>query len=57
MAGVITREVIDNDLMAFVRFMCIFIFIRANEESALKAKRLKAAWSGKRMKAAEKPLT
>jgi DNA invertase Pin-like site-specific DNA recombinase len=52
---VYTREALDSDPMALI--MSILIFIRANEESAMKAKRLKAAWTGKRMKAAEKPLT
>lgn len=35
----------------------LFVMIRANEESATKSRRLKAAWQGKRARAAEKPLT
>lgn len=35
----------------------LFVMVRANEESETKARRLKAAWSGKRKQAAHKPLT
>jgi DNA invertase Pin-like site-specific DNA recombinase len=35
----------------------LFVMIRANEESATKARRLKAAWEGKRLRAKERPLT
>ncbi|TCZ55429.1 recombinase family protein [Roseicella aquatilis] len=35
----------------------LFVMVRAHEESATKARRLKAAWVGKRAKAQEKPLT
>lgn len=37
--------------------MAILHFTRANEESATKGRRLKAAWEGKRETASEKPLT
>jgi DNA invertase Pin-like site-specific DNA recombinase len=52
---VYTREALDMDPTALL--MSIVIFIRANEESATKAKRLKAAWVGKRMRALERPTT
>jgi hypothetical protein len=35
----------------------LFVMIRANEESATKSRRLKAAWEGKRARAAQRPLT
>jgi DNA invertase Pin-like site-specific DNA recombinase len=35
----------------------LFVMIRANEESATKSRRLKAAWVGKRQRAAERVLT
>jgi DNA invertase Pin-like site-specific DNA recombinase len=35
----------------------LFVMIRANEESATKARRVRAAWSTKRQNAATKPLT
>jgi DNA invertase Pin-like site-specific DNA recombinase len=35
----------------------LLTMMRANEESAMKARRLKAAWQGKRAKATERPLT
>jgi DNA invertase Pin-like site-specific DNA recombinase len=50
-----SKEALDNDPMALL--MAILTFIRANEESAVKASRLQAAWKAKRAKAAEKPLT
>jgi DNA invertase Pin-like site-specific DNA recombinase len=50
-----TRANLDDDPMALM--MALMIFIRANEESATKARRVKAAWSGKVEKAADKPLT
>ncbi|NGM21934.1 recombinase family protein [Roseomonas stagni] len=46
---------LDNDPMSLL--LALLTFIRANEESATKAKRLRAAWEGKRLKAADKPLT
>lgn len=51
-----TREALDSDPMSLI--MSLLIFIRSNEESAMKSRRLKAAWVGKRLKVAEgKPLT
>jgi DNA invertase Pin-like site-specific DNA recombinase len=38
-------------------FVSLGIMMRANEESAIKAKRLKASWDNKRRNAARKPLT
>jgi DNA invertase Pin-like site-specific DNA recombinase len=35
----------------------LFVMIRANEESETKAKRLRAAWVGKRQRVSERPLT
>lgn len=35
----------------------LFVMVRANEESETKARRLKAAWTGKRKLALQKPLT
>jgi DNA invertase Pin-like site-specific DNA recombinase len=49
------RHTLDNDPMALM--IVILTFVRANEESATKGRRLKAAWEGKRIKAADKPLT
>lgn len=46
---------LDDDPMSLM--IALLTFIRANEESAMKARRLKAAWVGKRLKAADKPLT
>ena len=48
-------ESLDDDPMSLM--IALLTFIRANEESAMKARRLKAAWVGKRLKAADKPLT
>lgn len=50
-----TVEILDTDPMALT--MALLVFIRANEESASKSMRLKAAWSAKRAKADKKPLT
>lgn len=44
-----TREALDSDPMALI--MSILTFLRANEESAMKAKRVREAWVGKRAKA------
>ncbi len=52
---VYTSDVLDDDPMALM--YAFMVAIRANEESAMKARRLKAAWQGKRLKAAEAPLT
>jgi DNA invertase Pin-like site-specific DNA recombinase len=41
-----TREALDNDPMSLI--MSLLVFIRANEESVMKSRRLKAAWVGKR---------
>jgi DNA invertase Pin-like site-specific DNA recombinase len=48
-------EALDNDPMSLM--IALLIFIRANEESETKSRRLKAAWSQKRANASEKPLT
>src|SRR5262249_3377567 len=50
-----TREALDQDPTALL--MSILIFMRAHEESQMKARRLKAAWTGKRQMLAERPLT
>ena len=50
-----TAESLDNDPSALI--MSILIFMRANEESATKARRLKSAWENKRATAAAKPMT
>lgn len=49
------RDALDRDPMALL--LALLTFIRANEESETKSRRLRAAWIGKRAKAAEKPLT
>lgn len=43
-----TREALDSDPMALI--MSLLVFIRANEESVMKSRRLKSAWVGKRLK-------
>lgn len=50
-----TKENLDNDPMSLI--MALLTFIRANEESATKARRLKAVWENKRANAKERPLT
>lgn len=50
-----TQESLDNDPTSLL--MSILIFMRANDESATKARRLKAAWVGKRLVAGDKPIT
>lgn len=45
-----SQELLDNDPMAFI--MVVLLFQRAHEESATKAKRLRAAWEGKRQQIA-----
>lgn len=52
---VYTTENLDNDPIGLI--LAIMLFMRANEESATKARRLKAAWVGKRLTARTKPLT
>lgn len=49
------RRALDDDPTAFL--VAFLVAIRANEESATKQRRLKSAWSAKRAKIAEKPLT
>lgn len=52
-----TREALDTDPMSLI--MSLLVFIRSNEESLMKSKRLKSSWVGKRLKLAESgtPLT
>lgn len=45
-----SQELLDNDPAAFI--MVVLLFQRAHEESATKAKRLRAAWEGKRQRIA-----
>lgn len=50
-----TSENLDEDPMSLLT--AIIMFMRANEESSTKARRLKESWKGKRLKVKEKPLT
>jgi DNA invertase Pin-like site-specific DNA recombinase len=50
-----TAEKLDSDPMSFL--MSFLIFIRANEESATKARRISASWNQKRSKASARALT
>ncbi|AIC25522.1 resolvase/recombinase protein [Rhizobium etli bv. mimosae str. IE4771] len=52
---VYTEASLDDDPMAIM--YALMVAQRANEESAIKARRLKQAWIGKRLKAATTPLT
>ena len=52
---VYTVESLDGDPTALL--MSLLIFIRANEESATKARRLKSAWSSKRSRTGSEPMT
>jgi DNA invertase Pin-like site-specific DNA recombinase len=54
---VYTADALDDDPMALM--WALMVAIRANEESAMKSRRVAAAWVGKRQKASEsgKPLT
>jgi DNA invertase Pin-like site-specific DNA recombinase len=52
---VYSEETLDDDPMAFM--WAFMIAIRANEESATKSRRVRAAWDQKRRKAKETPLT
>lgn len=52
---VYTSESMDRDPMDLM--ISILTFMRANEESATKSRRLKQAWAAKRDRAATKPLT
>ncbi len=49
------RKALDEDPTAFL--VAFLVAIRANEESATKQRRLKAAWSAKRARAGDRPLT
>lgn len=48
-------ETLDNDTVNLL--VALLIFIRSNEESVTKGRRLKEAWANKRRKAVEAPLT
>jgi DNA invertase Pin-like site-specific DNA recombinase len=50
-----TESSLNDDPTSLI--MSILIFMRANEESATKARRVKAAWQNKRNNAKNKPLT
>lgn len=50
-----TADSIDDDPMSLM--LALMIFIRSNEESATKSRRLKAAWQNKRATAASRPFT
>lgn len=50
-----SEEALDSDPMALM--LALLTFVRANEESATKARRLREAWKGKRARAADRPLT
>lgn len=50
-----TRDLLDNDPMALI--MSILVFVRSNEESAMKSRRLRSVWLNKQTKAPEKALT
>ncbi len=50
-----TVESLNNDPTSLI--MAILTFVRANEESAMKARRLRSAWEHKREQAGEKALT
>lgn len=52
---VYTEDSLDSDHMSLI--MAVVYFMRANEESATKARRLSQAWAGKRSNAGSKPLT
>jgi DNA invertase Pin-like site-specific DNA recombinase len=52
---VYTVQSLDEDPVNLL--MAIIYFIRANEESMTKGRRLKAAWEGKRLKASTVPIT
>ncbi len=51
------KQYTEESLDGFDFLMAVLILIRAHEESATKARRLKAAWHGKRLKAKETALT
>nr|MBA3623655.1 recombinase family protein [Methylibium sp.] len=64
-AGVTVVTLNDNkaysagslDGQPFDLMVALLLFMRGNEESATKSRRLRAAWEGKRLTAATKPLT
>lgn len=49
------EEALESDPMALM--MSLMVFIRANEESATKATRLKSAWATKRQQIGDRPMT
>jgi len=52
---VYTKQTLAQDYMALM--MAVMYFIRANEESVTKGRRIRAAWEAKRARAGEQPLT
>lgn len=50
-----TKDSLDSDPTSLL--IAILTFMRANEESETKARRLREAWKGKRLRASDKPLT
>lgn len=52
---VYTKENLDNDPTSLL--MSLLTFIRANEESSTKSRRLSAAWANKRSNAKDRPIT
>ena len=50
-----TSDTLSNDPVSFL--MSILVFMRANEESATKARRIKAVWKNKRTNASQRPMT
>lgn len=52
---VYTAESLDDDPTSLL--LSLLIFLRANEESATKSRRLASAWQNKRASAADKPMT
>ncbi len=51
------KEYTERSLDGIDLMLAVVYFMRANEESLTKSRRLKAAWANKREKALEKPLT
>lgn len=51
------KEYTERSLDGIDLMLAVVYFMRANEESLTKSRRLKAAWANKRDKALEKPLT
>lgn len=50
-----TAETLHNDQTSLL--VAVIMFMRANDESANKARRVRAAWEGKRLAAGSRPLT